>query len=350
MNLHASLCCWILVFHLMICNAFQLRNDPTFAGIIIEYDNNDKPNLPADLNYSSNAKIKLENPMFDVLTTEKQSKLSHMTEIYAVYGIIEEIELLPNFKKVHIEDCRTKNVIINPKETYQTEELTIVYNKLEKLPQNLKLMTNLKTIQLHDNYMEFIEMADLSGLNNLQEINLAGSIIYEVRATLQNPVYLPRLEKVYLDRNRLGYINFEHWNASSVDEIRLYKNQLQIALGITSSFPGLKHVNIHTNPLNCQWLAEFLQDMKNLKVSVQNVDETSCNKTGPALDYHMRKIKQQELLPVLTSSQKEFRNGLLEKLLELESIDNGLTKIVEQLQKESQLLKINSEQLKSLIG
>ncbi|KAL9702994.1 hypothetical protein quinque_006512 [Culex quinquefasciatus] len=251
--------------------------------------------IPPDLNYTSYNAVHLIGPNAPDLTVEMQKNLSKIETFRVSNGSIDTIHLVTNYKKLIVQNCSTKLVLINPNWIYEMEYFSIVFNKLEKVPENLNALKKLEKVFLHDNQIEFVEMAQFNGLNNLQVLNLHDNKIYEISATQKSPVALPKLEKFFAFKNSLIDITFEHWSANSLREIWIHQNKLQIALHFPAKFPTLKEVTIDHNPFNCKWLETSLGELKARKVIVYDSNLVKCNQTGPPLDEVVHRVKFKEV-------------------------------------------------------
>lgn len=269
-----------------------------------------------------------------MLTVELQAPIANVKTFRATNGSIETVHLMENLRAVQIYNCSTREVIIKPNWTYQIEDLAFVFNNLEKLPKYLNVLKSLKYLTLHDNKIEFLNMNELNRMENLEYIAVQRNKIYELSGTPKNPVFLPNLKIFYAHQNRLIDLSFEHWNATSLETIYLHENELQIIPSIENAFPALKKVAIDSNPLNCGWLEETLEKLKQAKVKIVDENKTTCNKVGPPLEVIERKLMQQEAVHRLQDSQKELEKSFKHKLRDLQENNRNLTVRNEILQKE----------------
>ncbi|XP_038111513.1 uncharacterized protein LOC119767297 [Culex quinquefasciatus] len=326
MKLHSSLTWLLLIEHLIVCNAWKSWIAKKNI-IVIEMEQETDPVFPSDLNYTGYKYIELKTPKLNVLTTEMQSTISTMENFTALHGWINSVHLMAHFSSLKIYNCSTSEVVINPNRTYKMEHLSIVYGNLAKLPKHLNVLKNLEKLYLHDNKIEFVEMAEFNGLNKLKRLALQRNKVVEIRATLQNPAILPKLEIFSGHENRLVDVSFEHWNTTSLGEIWLRDNQLQIALSFPSAFPALKNVHIYNNPFNCQWLTSTMKELKaRSNVTIYSESETSCDKNGPPHDELVRRVKLKE-----TFATKPFRIWMTH----LDAINQNVTANIELMQKQN---------------
>ncbi|EDS38736.1 conserved hypothetical protein [Culex quinquefasciatus] len=295
MNFAPNFVWLILVFHINVCRAWTSWTPSTNSKILfIKFENETVSGFPQFLNYHKYAEIELQEPYINELTVEMQSVFVNAIDL----GI---------------------------------HDGSILY--------------------LHDNQIEFVEMSEFNGLDKLKMLALQNNKIAEIRATLQNPAVLPKLEKFYINNNRLTDISFEHWNTTSLYTIHLHENQLQIALSLPGKLTGLKGVALDTNPLNCEWLNSTLKELKNRNVKVYDGHITKCNATGPELKEIVRRVNFKETfatLPLLQHSQSELKEALKNKLTNLSDLSANTTLKVESLQAEvrNKMNSITNEALK----
>lgn len=326
-----------LVPNLFICNAEIF--DALKEVLIINGDEYSSTIFPPNLSYSD--EVRLRHPRVKVLTVELQAPIANVKTFRATNGSIETVHLMENLRAVQIYNCSTSEVIINPNWTYQIEDLAIVFNNLEKLPKNLNVLKSLKYLSLPDNKIEFLEMGEFSGMRNLEYIAVQRNKIYEISAAQKNPMFLPNLKIFYAHQNHLIDLSFKHWNATSLQIIYLHENQLQIIPSIENAFPALKKVAIDSNSLNCRWLKETLEKLKQARVKIVDENKTTCNKVGPPLEVIVRKLMQQEAVHRLQDSQIELEKSYVLKLRDLEENNRNLTVRNEIAQKEIDKCKAN---------
>lgn len=322
--------------------------------LVIHMEQEMDPIFPPNLNYTKYEEIGLLRPKIDVLTAKIQSRISNIKKFHAENGRIKTVDLMAHFIYFRISNCSTSAVLIKPSWTYQTENLSIVRSNLVKLPKHLNVLKNLQILYLHHNQIEFIDMAELDGLNKIKRISLHFNKIIEIRATLHNPVYLPKLEELYASKNRLVDINFKRWNASSLRTIDLNENQLQIALSITNTFPSLVYVDFHSNPLNCEWLTTTLEKLKARKnVIIAHESETKCNNNGPALDELTSQVLFKEMFatePLMRHLQSELDDFMDSKQMQLDMLNKTVSANIQQLLEGNVLLNKSCEQIEHKIS
>lgn len=330
----------------------QQNNNTQMLVILMEQEMD--PIFPPNLNYTKYEEIMLLHPKINVLTAETQSQISNMKKFHAKNGRINTVYLMAPFSYFNIYNCSTNAVFIKPTWTYQTEHLAIVHSNLIKLPKHLNVLKNLEILYLHHNQIEFIDMAEINGLDKIKRISLHFNKIIEIRATLHNPVYLPKLEELYASKNRLVDINFKRWNASSLRTIDLNENQLRIALSITNTFPALGFVDFHSNPLNCEWLTATLKELKarkNLRIAYES--ETKCNNNGPALDELTRQVLFKEMFatePLLRHFQSELYDLMDRKQIQLDILNKTVSANIQQLLEENVALNKSCEKIEHKIS
>ncbi|XP_052564539.1 internalin I-like [Culex pipiens pallens] len=334
--------CFIIITNLVVCNAWNYWTSATNSKmLVVSIEHESDPVFPNSLNYTGFEEIFVQHPKINELTTEMQSSILNMKELTLWQGQISSVHLIAQLRSVYIENCSTTEVVINPNWNYQTDYLVIIFGKLEKLPAHLNVLKNLEKLYLHDNQIEFLDMADFNGLNKLKLISIYGNKLSEIRATLQNPVILPNLEEFYAYNNRLSDISFEHWNTKLLNRIWLRENKLQIALFFPSVFPVLREVTLNNNSFNCEWLTSTFKALKALSnVTIYSESETKCDKNGPSLEELVRRVKFKETLATVPHSENrqieiEFS---LKTLMYIESLNNTLTSSIDQLRVENRLL------------
>lgn len=296
--------------------------------VVIETESNS-----SYLKFSNIEELALINPNIITLTAKLQSQLKNVTMLSMWDGTIPTVHVAPQFKAFKISSCSTSKVVIDPNVTYETVYFAVVFDILKQLPKHLNSMKKLIKLELYQNHIEYVDMADFNGLNDLEHINLGQNKIIQVS---ENPIVLPDLKMFLLHENNLSYINFENWNATSLQNIRIERNQLLVAFGISIAFPRLRKVSLYANSFNCEWLNATLEELKTSSVSIEEENLTTCsenkmnsNELFKIMFHHKLVNKQQLLLQKQIESTKQ----------ELDTEDAKLKGSVQVLKQEIESLK-----------
>ncbi|EDS38738.1 conserved hypothetical protein [Culex quinquefasciatus] len=233
----------------------------------------------------------------------------------------EKIWIDPNYPKKLVIDFEDGN---DP-----TQQLRLSYNALNKILKHLNMLKNLERLFLDDNEIEFIEMAEFNGINNLGMLALQRNKITDIQATLQNPAILPQLKEFDAAQNHLTDISFEHWNATLLSGLYLEGNKLQIAISLPGKFTGLRRVALGDNPLNCEWLQSTLKQFEERRVEISDQYNPKCNAAGPDLKEIVRRVNLKEMIaafPLLQNRQSELENVLVNQLNDFDAFSRNVSK------------------------
>lgn len=142
------------------------------------------------------------------------------------------------------------------------ESLSFYDNKLVRVPQNaLQKLPNLKFLDLNKNPVHKIQEGDFKNMLRLKElgINNMAELSSIDRYALDN---LPELTKLEATNNpKFSYVNRQAFrDMPSLESLMLNNNALNsLYLATVESLPNLREISIHSNPLRCdcviQWMA-----------------------------------------------------------------------------------------------
>jgi len=132
--------------------------------------------------------------------------------------------------------------------TTNLEDLTLHHNKLRKIPDALRHLSNLKTLDLGENLITEFANHDLHGLTKLYGLRLSGNNIYNI------PVGIFKrninLNVLNLSHNRIRTIEEGSLkNLENLKALRLDNNELEDMNGLVSTLSNLRWLNVSTNHL-----------------------------------------------------------------------------------------------------
>ncbi|CRK86654.1 CLUMA_CG000490, isoform A [Clunio marinus] len=246
------------------------------------------------LDLSSNKITKLESEMFSDLYTLQILNLRH--------NLLETIDadtftsmsnlhkLLLSHNKIKYLDAYSLNGLtvlsllsidnnalngISPEAFRNCSSLQILNlngNELTKIPQALKDMRLLRTLDLGENLITSLDEPGFSGLNKVYGLRLIGNQIENISRTAFRE--LPELEILNLAKNQITYIERGTFEASpSIEAIRLDGNFLTNIDGLFYNMPGLVWLNVSDNNLMQFDFSHIPYGLKWLDVHKNNLSE-----------------------------------------------------------------------------
>ncbi|XP_010767633.1 leucine-rich repeat neuronal protein 1 [Notothenia coriiceps] len=145
------------------------------------------------------------------------------------------------------------------------ESLSFYDNKLVQVPQRaLQKLPNLKFLDLNKNPVHKIQEGDFKNMLRLKElgINNMGELVSMDRYSLDN---LPELSKLEATNNpKFSYINRQAFrDVPALESLMLNNNALNALYQSTvDSLPNLREISIHTNPLRCDCVIQWMSSNK----------------------------------------------------------------------------------------
>ncbi|XP_059415934.1 leucine-rich repeat neuronal protein 1-like [Carassius carassius] len=145
------------------------------------------------------------------------------------------------------------------------ESLSFYYNKLVWVPQTaLQKLPNLKFLDLNKNPIYKIQEGDFKNMLRLKElgINNMGKLVSIDRFALDN---LPELTKLEATNNpKLSYVSRSAFrDLPSLESLMLNNNALNsLYQATTNSLPNLREISIHSNPLRCDCVIQWMSSSK----------------------------------------------------------------------------------------
>lgn len=249
----------------------------------------------------------LENCTFSATTAQVLNQCSSVEVLAVEFVVLPVFHLTEQLKKINILNCNTTGVVIDPTGSYEIEKLAVEKNSLRSLPRNLRVLNKLKKLNFAFNLIECVDMAELTGLSNLEEINLSDNRIVQICSSPFDPPVLPNLDRVYLQRNNLVTLNLENWKTPNVMLMYLNHNELSIVHKLAVSLPKLESLYIYENPLNCEWWNSTMNKIKQHCSFSPNMLE-SCNQEAEPIDKLMKEVETSSKVPT-TDQQCHFNSS-----------------------------------------
>ncbi|XP_063072514.1 leucine-rich repeat neuronal protein 1 [Engraulis encrasicolus] len=145
------------------------------------------------------------------------------------------------------------------------ESLSFYDNKLVRVPQHaLQKLPNLKFLDLNKNPVHKIQEGDFMNMMRLKElgINNMAELVSIDRHALDN---LPELTKLEATNNpKFSYVNRQAFrDVPSLESLMLNNNALNSLYQATvESLPNLREISIHSNPLRCDCVIQWMTSNK----------------------------------------------------------------------------------------
>ncbi|KAK5873007.1 hypothetical protein PBY51_013656 [Eleginops maclovinus] len=177
------------------------------------------------------------------------------------------------------------------------ESLSFYDNKLVQVPQRaLQKLPNLKFLDLNKNPVHKIQEGDFKNMLRLKElgINNMGELVSIDRYSMDN---LPELTKLEATNNpKFSYINRQAFrDVPALESLMLNNNALNALYQSTvDSLPNLREISIHTNPLRCDCVIQW---MSSNKTTVRFMEPLSmfCALPTEVRGLHVREVLQNNL-------------------------------------------------------
>ncbi|XP_055628283.1 uncharacterized protein LOC129769825 [Toxorhynchites rutilus septentrionalis] len=169
------------------------------------------------------------------------------------------------------EGNHIQEVFMEGTEKYQMQYLNLKNNQLRSI-RELKHLTNLEELWLDGNQLEFLEMDNFVGMQQLKKLSLAGNKIEQI--TTSSNIELPALEMFSLESNHLTKLNVKNWTMLQLTELRLGRNQLvKLDVDNFDHFVSLEGLALADNAWYCNWLRKALADIGRKFITLLDRDE-----------------------------------------------------------------------------
>lgn len=129
------------------------------------------------------------------------------------------------------------------------QDLHLSGNLMKTVPAALRDMTLLKTVDLGENRIDFIEPKSFDGMSNLYGLRLMGNRLRNISSNLFD--YLPSLQILNLAHNQIDHVSADAFhNLTKIQAIRLDGNRLSSMDRLFRNVSSLLWLNVSDNVLN----------------------------------------------------------------------------------------------------
>ncbi len=130
-------------------------------------------------------------------------------------------------------------------EIYQLEILEVSYNKLKKIPKEIKCLINLKELSFLGNLIEVIPR-EIKYLKNLEKLNLSDNQIVKLPREL---IELPGLRRLYLSSNKIEEFPAYICHIKNLKDLALINNCIRIIPKEIGNLKSLEVLYVSYNPI-----------------------------------------------------------------------------------------------------
>lgn len=225
----------------------------------------------ASLRFPVQESITLNNVRINYLSQEVMERMKWVSKLTINNGDIGRIYLKSDMQKLIATRSETFEVIIGDEQNNYLEELTVTFNNLRNIPENVENLKALTTLSLGGNKIEIVHLNKLHGLQKLTSIDLSGNRIYHL-VPADNEFNLARLKVLDLSNNYLKELDFDNWNLQRLQTLTISYNHLTYLANLDeNTFPFLHDLSLSDNLFDCRWRDDFLAILKNITMAHSDV-------------------------------------------------------------------------------
>ncbi|XP_019539235.2 platelet glycoprotein Ib alpha chain [Aedes albopictus] len=210
----------------------------------------------------------LDNSTTSYFSPQLMEKVQNSTEsLFILDGIVAKVYLKPTLKALTVLRAVTSEVLIDPVDNHRLEILDIE-GRLKSIPDNIRHLKKLVTLDLCQNQITSWNLNDLEGLDHLRKLNLGHNQIGSIISTKE--MHLPALKELFLHGNRITTLDLTHLKADRLERLYLSHYWLTIVKGLLERYSQLRRVDLHGNDWKCVWLRRALDVLEKAGVESLN--------------------------------------------------------------------------------
>ncbi|XP_065083634.1 leucine-rich repeat-containing protein 15-like [Ochlerotatus camptorhynchus] len=182
------------------------------------------------------------------------STKANVEKLFIYESNLHEVDLFPVLENLLLSQAHTRKIVIDADLQYVIHTLAVVDNELRNLPRRINQLVRLKSLDLANNQLEKINLTELSGLRELETIDLSANYIQELEI---RTIDLPNLLKLDLSHNELKSIPMKTGRLRSLEQLILSHNKLEyVEMSRFNGLSKLKVLDLRFNDLQLGTLTQ----------------------------------------------------------------------------------------------
>ncbi|XP_055628286.1 reticulon-4 receptor-like 2 [Toxorhynchites rutilus septentrionalis] len=147
-----------------------------------------------------------------------------------------------------------------------------LYQNLLTNISGLRVLTSLEQLYLNDNLLANLEFDVFANMKHLKILTLHRNFLTAIDC--KQSISLPALESLFLQHNKLTYLDTGMWKMPSLQKLDLSANELAFLFTFLEEFPALRVLELYDNKWNCAWLSKMVDRMELREIQHTQVDPT----------------------------------------------------------------------------
>lgn len=135
-----------------------------------------------------------------------------------------------------------------------------LYQNLLTNVSELRVLTSLEQLYLSDNLIASLEFDVFANMTHLKVLTLQRNFITAIDS--KQPIILPAIQSLFLQHNKLTYLDTGMWKFPSLQTLDLSANELAFMFTFLEEFPALGTLELYDNKWNCAWLSKMVDRME----------------------------------------------------------------------------------------
>lgn len=224
--------------------------------------------------YSNNLKKEIEEIREHILNEPNMENLE-INNLQNIVSLPEEIQGLIHLQKIFVRNCPSLKTIASFEFFNRVKYCTICNSRLKELPLGIEYLTYLKRLNLSkNNFNKKIKWTDLLKFQELESLDLSGSL-QKYRGDLPVEIFmLPNLKFLYLSNNSIKHLSLDVKYNHQLIELDLSNNPLHVFPECLTKFKHLKKLTLPAVIIN-QTPKELFEIplLEELKISGKNPEK-----------------------------------------------------------------------------
>ena len=211
------------------------------------------------LSLTGNSLGKLSTDVFRYQTNLEHMDLSYCHLRHVSFGLLFG---LWNLRHLDLRGNRIISLEMQAfMDLYSLDTLLLTHNPITSLESRVFVgLVNLRQLRIEESHLEYIAFDVFHDTHNLRLLDLGDN---RLRDLAFGTFFIPRLEQLSLDGNRLTVMPAELRYLAYLQRLDLSYNQLtQVDLCTLEKMSNLRHLNLRENPFNCNCATMWLRRLR----------------------------------------------------------------------------------------